>query len=58
SQPTWIVQLELGDGACGFRAIARRFLGRWHLQRLNSDDIFGGHCPQYFSSQVSDQPRV
>ncbi|CAN0054230.1 unnamed protein product, partial [Ascophyllum nodosum] len=27
SQPTWIVQLELGDGACGFRAIARRFLG-------------------------------
>ncbi|CAN0273802.1 unnamed protein product, partial [Ascophyllum nodosum] len=21
SQPTWIVQPELGDGACGFRAI-------------------------------------
>lgn len=25
-QPIWTVQHEIGDGACGFRAIARRFL--------------------------------
>lgn len=27
SPPTWTVQNKIGDGACGFKAIARRFLG-------------------------------
>lgn len=33
-QPAWTIQNEIGDGSCGFRALARRFFGdaELHLQ--------------------------
>lgn len=55
-QPVWAVQHEIGDGACGFRAIARRFLGdpELHLQARHQIVLYLAHNSQDDNLHIHD----
>ncbi|CAM9650676.1 unnamed protein product [Pylaiella littoralis] len=55
-QPVWTVQHEVGDGACGFRAIARHFLGdpELHLQARHQIVLYLAHNSQDVNLHIHD----